>query len=89
MQVDFLHVVEGHLEHLADAGGRCARPSGGEIIDLEHQHVAAVVPTSLQQPTRSGAVPQRGDDLQERIVERKHGVAEPEVPNARVGEWLA
>ena len=89
MQVDLGHVVERDVEHFADSGGAGPLPSRGEVRDLEHQHVAAVAAAALEQAAGGGAGAQRRDDLQERVAEREHGVAQAEVLDAGIRERLA
>ncbi len=70
-------------------GRRLRRRAGGrrQIIDLDHDHVAAVVAAPLEQGRAAEASARSGrDDLQERVAEREHGVAQPEVVDAWVGE---
>ena len=86
--MDLGHVLDGDLEHLADAGGAGPLPSRGEVRDLEHEHVAAVAAAALEQAAGGGAGAQRRDDLQERVSEREHGVAQAEVLDAGIRERL-
>jgi hypothetical protein len=55
-----------------------------EVVDLEHQHVAAVTTAPIDQAAGCGVGPDRRDDLQERVAEREHVVAQPEVLYARI-----
>ena len=62
---------------------------GGEIVELDHQHVPAVAPRWSSSAAGGGARSQRRDDLEERVPEREHRIAQPEVLDARIGVGLA
>ena len=87
VQVYLGDVVEEDVEDLANAG--LARPHPGciEVIDLHHRHVPAHVSAAAFELARcGGVVPHWRDDLEERVTDREHGVAQPEEPDALVVE---
>ena len=88
MEVDLVDLVERDREHLAHPALGRPCPRCRHIRDLEHEHVTAVAASPLDQPPGRGPVADRRDDLQERVAEREHGVAQAEVADALVGERL-
>ena len=53
------HVVELDSEHLAHAELGRAAARRRHVVDLEHEHVAAVAAAALQQPPRCGVIARR------------------------------
>ena len=56
-----------------------------QVVDLEHEHVAAIAAAALEQAAGRGLRPHRRNDLEERVAEREHGVAQTEVADAWIG----
>ena len=55
-----------------------ARFGGVEVRHLEHHHVAAVAAAAVEQPPGRGVRLNRRDDLEERVADREHRVAQTE-----------
>jgi hypothetical protein len=88
MQVHGGDVVELDRPYLTHLERRRPRTGGDEVLDLEHRHVRAVAAT-VQEPARGRALLHRGDDLDERVSQRHHRVAQAEVGDARIRVRLA
>ena len=82
--MDLGDVLAVDLEHLAYFRLVRASASRREVVDLEHQHVAAVAAAALHQAAGGGVRADRRDDLEERVSEREDGVSEPEEADGRV-----
>jgi hypothetical protein len=89
VQVDLVDLLQRDLEHLANAA--LGRPRAGrrQIENLEHQHVAAVAAAPLEQAAGGGAAPDGRDDLEERVAQREHRVAQAEPIHTGIYERLA
>jgi nicotinamidase-related amidase len=72
----------------ADAEFLRPGPGGGEIVDLDDQHVAALT-AAIEVAARGGVGLDRSDDLQEIGADAHDRVFETEDPDTGVGEWLA
>src|SRR5439155_8494904 len=79
-------VVELDVEHLADPERPRAGAGAVEVVDLEHEHVAAVAPTALEPAPGRRPRCRWGDDLEERVAEREDDVSQSEVRDPGIGE---
>ena len=59
-----------------------------EVGHLQHQHVSAIAAAALQQTPGGGVGPDRRHHLEKRVLEGEHGIAQPEVLDAGIGERL-
>jgi hypothetical protein len=89
MQVHVDDVWQLDGEHLpnADRGGAPARAL--DVIELEHDHVAAITAEAVQVAAGGRAGRDRRDDLDERVAERHHRVPEAECRDGGIAERLA
>ena len=64
-------------------------PAGGrDVVELEHDHVAAVAAAAVEVAAGRRVVLQRRDDLDERVPERHDRVVQPEGADAGIPERL-
>jgi hypothetical protein len=89
VQVVVADVVEVEAPDGADAERAHPLARGLQVVELEHDHVAAVAAAALEVPAGGRPVLLRRDDLDERVAERHHRVAQAEVRDAGIVERVA
>ncbi len=72
------------LDDLAHAEGVDASLDARMVVALEDDHVAAVAVAALEVAAAGGALADRGDDLDELVAGRDHGVAQSEDVDAGI-----